>query len=293
MTDDTRAHLQHGELIGARYALVSPNRAPTGLVGMQLSRRIGTSLEFMDHREYQPGDDPRRIDWAAYARTDRLIVKLHREEVSPHLDLIIDGSRSMAVEGTAKAEATVTLAAALASAARNSSFTHAAYLAGAPEGGFRRVANSTDSPAAWSGLTFDFFGQDTESFAAVNPGFRHQGVRVFMSDLLWRGDPMVLLPRLAHGAAALAVIQLVAETDLEPPELGNVRLIDSETAAIREVFVDAAAADRYRDNVARHQGRWSRACQHVGATMTTLVAERLVERFDLADLVLSNLLKVA
>ena len=37
----------------------------------------GESMEFMDHREYQPGDDLRRLDWAAYARSDKMIVKLY------------------------------------------------------------------------------------------------------------------------------------------------------------------------------------------------------------------------
>ena len=68
----------------------------------------------MDHREYQPGDDLRRLDWAAYARSDKMIVKLYRQEVCPHLDVVIDGSRSMALEGTQKLRAGVALAAALA-----------------------------------------------------------------------------------------------------------------------------------------------------------------------------------
>jgi hypothetical protein len=50
---------------------------------------------------------------AIYARSDRLIVKLFREEVTPHLDLILDGSRSMNLADTAKAGAVARLAALL------------------------------------------------------------------------------------------------------------------------------------------------------------------------------------
>ncbi|MEJ0091561.1 MAG: hypothetical protein WDM80_17670 [Limisphaerales bacterium] len=52
--------------------------------------------------------------------TDRLTVKLYREEVTPHLDLILDGSRSMNLDGTAKASAVAKLSALLATAAANS-----------------------------------------------------------------------------------------------------------------------------------------------------------------------------
>jgi len=84
-----------GERAGMRYALSVPHNAPFGTTGSQMANRPGSSLEFMDHREYQPGDDLRRIDWSAFARSDRLTVKLYREEVCPHLDVLIDGSRSM------------------------------------------------------------------------------------------------------------------------------------------------------------------------------------------------------
>ena len=107
MTPDFTPSLLHGRQAGLRYALSLPRIAPTGLTGAQLGHRPGSSLEFMDHRDYQPGDDLRRIDWSAYARTDRLTVKLYREEVSPHLDIMLDGSRSMNLESTAKLQATL------------------------------------------------------------------------------------------------------------------------------------------------------------------------------------------
>ena len=72
----------------------------------------------MEHRDYQPGDDLRRMNWSAYARSDKLVVKVFRQEVCPHFDLVIDGSRSMMLEGTQKLRATLGLAAALATRGR-------------------------------------------------------------------------------------------------------------------------------------------------------------------------------
>ncbi|HMX28251.1 MAG TPA: DUF58 domain-containing protein, partial [Blastocatellia bacterium] len=129
MNNRYREFLLEGERVGMRYALAVPRTTSATLAGLQMGQRAGSSLEFKDHRDYQPGDDLRRIDWNAFARSDKLTVKLFREEISPHLDVVLDGSRSMAVEPGAKAHAATALAAALAVAAENAGYSHAAWLA--------------------------------------------------------------------------------------------------------------------------------------------------------------------
>jgi uncharacterized protein (DUF58 family) len=63
--------------------------------GSYSSPRRGTSLEFADYRRYAPGDDLRYLDWGIYARTDRLYVKVFREEVDLFAYIFIDASASM------------------------------------------------------------------------------------------------------------------------------------------------------------------------------------------------------
>ena len=144
--------LAEGQQAGARYALSAPRRSPQGSSGTQLSRSVGESLEFMDYREYQPGDNLRRLDWAASARSDKLIVKLYRQEVCPHLDILLDGSRSMSLRGTEKARAAVGLAAALAAAADNAGYSRRAYVTGQ---GCRPVSQAAEPPMFWKGVELD------------------------------------------------------------------------------------------------------------------------------------------
>ena len=66
--------------------------------GAQDGVGAGSSIDFQDHSPYLPGDDPRYIDWRAYARTGHYIMKLYREEVSPLLDLVLDVSPSLFFE---------------------------------------------------------------------------------------------------------------------------------------------------------------------------------------------------
>ena len=70
------------------------------LQGSHPSPRRGTSLEFADYRRYSPGDDIRYLDWGLFARSDRLYVKLFREEVDLYVYLFVDASGSMAFPST-------------------------------------------------------------------------------------------------------------------------------------------------------------------------------------------------
>lgn len=64
--------------------------------GSYSSPRRGMSLEFADYRRYSPGDDIRYVDWGIFARSDRLYIKLFREEVDLFVYLFVDASGSMA-----------------------------------------------------------------------------------------------------------------------------------------------------------------------------------------------------
>jgi uncharacterized protein (DUF58 family) len=280
MDSALRQALHDGEKLGLRYALQIPQVAASGWTGTRSGRRAGSSIDFQDYREYQPGDDLRFIDWGIYARTDRLTVKLFREEVTPHLDLILDGSRSMNLADTAKADAVARLAALLATAAANAQCTRAVWLSGE---GFQRLPNDTLAPSAWDKLELDSRRTPEQSFEILPPKFRRLGVRVLVSDLLWPGEPLQVLRRLRDGAAALFVIQLLARDDVTPPEHGNLRVVDSETGDEREIYIDSGIAGQYAANLAQLQQSWSDACRQCGAQMTTMVAEDLENRLSVLE----------
>jgi uncharacterized protein (DUF58 family) len=272
MDDPIRQALREGEKLGTRYALQIPQVAPAGVAGSRLGRRAGTSIDFQDYREYQPGDDLRFVDWSVYARTDRMAVKLFREEVTPHLDLLIDGSRSMSLEGTAKGPAAATLAAVLAASAANAQCSQAVWLSG---DGFQRLPNDTHPPSTWANLELTSTRTLDQAFDILGPRLRRLGVRVLISDLLWPGNPVQTIRRLSEGAAALFVLQLLGRDDTAPPAHGSVRLVDSETNEESDIYVDATVEKQYRENLAQWQRLWDDACRQCGARLVTLIAEDL------------------
>jgi len=86
------------------------------LSGMHRSPYFGQSVEFLQHREYTPGDDLRRVDWKVWAKQDRLYVKQYEEDTNLRCCILVDVSASMGYGDGAltKLDYAITTAAALA-----------------------------------------------------------------------------------------------------------------------------------------------------------------------------------
>ncbi len=65
------------------------------LSGLHRSPYFGQSIEFVQHREYVPGDDVRRIDWKVWSKTDKFYIKQYEEETNLRTALLVDASESM------------------------------------------------------------------------------------------------------------------------------------------------------------------------------------------------------
>jgi uncharacterized protein (DUF58 family) len=100
----------------ASLALRARTIVEGALAGAHRNLHPGTSLEFTEHKEYAPGDDVRRIDWKAVARTDRYTIKRFEDETEMRMLLLLDTSASMGYRraSVSKLEYATYLAAALA-----------------------------------------------------------------------------------------------------------------------------------------------------------------------------------
>ncbi|MFO0914519.1 MAG: DUF58 domain-containing protein [Pirellulales bacterium] len=84
-------------LAGLERMRFTTRRAVEGAyAGRHIARRIGGAGEFVDYREYSPGDDLRRVDWRVMARTGRTYLKLFQDETDLRCTMVLDVSGSMA-----------------------------------------------------------------------------------------------------------------------------------------------------------------------------------------------------
>ncbi len=207
-----------------RYRLALGSMRFRGRSGARRGHGVGSSMEFLDFRDYVPGDDLRHVDWRSYARTEQLRVRLHQEEVAPHTDVLVDSSASMASTPRKERAARVLCAALLHWTQREGAASRLLAL-----GGGRLVGDS---------LTFAH-SSDQPGLPAVP--LRPNGVRVLLTDGLWASDPAPLLRRLMAGASRFACVQLLDPWELAPSADGALTLVDAESGARSEVQLDARA----------------------------------------------------
>jgi uncharacterized protein (DUF58 family) len=227
-----------------RLQLVTRRRLAGTLMGEHRSPRRGPSLDFADFRDYHAGDDLRRLDVAAMARLDRLLLRLYEAEDDLVVRLLVDTSASMAGE---KLERARQLAAALGFVAlvRRDEVTVQTFPGGGQLRRFRGRAAAADLFEHLAGLGAAGTSGLTEAADRLVGQGGPGGLTVVISDLLtpeWDDG----LRRLPVRGADLAVVQLLHPTDLDPALEGDLELVDAETGELVEVSVSAAVLEEYR-----------------------------------------------
>ena len=242
----------------ASVRLAMPRTPLRGRAGERLGSGTGSSLEFEDYRPYTPGDDLRHVDWAAYARSEMLAVRLYREEVAPRLDLVIDLSRSMAVteREAARPRRAVRPAGLRLHVHGRRHARHHARRRPSRTGCRCPRTSSASSPATRHAVR--------RSKRAI---CRSAAARCGSSSatFCFRTTPT----RSSHGWRAIArgwrSIQLTLPEEAEPSPEGGRRLVDVEGHGELDVVIDDALIRDYRERFARLRLGLSRAARRVGA----------------------------
>ncbi len=261
----------HAQMHAAAQHLRLPvrRRAWQGRTGQVLGAGTGSSIEFQDHRPYAPGDDPRQIDWRAYARTAHYVMKMHREEVSPRVDVVLDVSRSMTFDAEKWTRSLELLYFAVESARALGSSTHCTLLNG-------HMAH----PLPAESLLAHALPQlhDTQATPALSTvQWRYGSLRIVISDLLFPGQPDAWLSVLGatQGHGMLLVPYTRAETD--PAWSGNLCFVDCETQLQRKQRVSPDIMARYQQQYARHFALWQGACAKYALLLARLPAHGTFE----------------
>ncbi|MFT7582254.1 MAG: hypothetical protein ACI9MR_003936, partial [Myxococcota bacterium] len=205
-----------------RLTLRARRRQPAG--GARLVASPGSSLEFHDHRSYQPGDDLRHLDWGVYGRTDQLVLRRHQREVSPQIAVILDLSASMGVD-VEKCRLAAGLAALFTGLAQGEGGKATLWVM---DSRARRL-----DPRHWSHELRDSQPQGAaglESHPAPRLGTASE--RILISDGLCPGGGQRVVQRLGREAGSVTLLQVMTRRERSPVPLGPVRLEDLEGGAL-------------------------------------------------------------
>jgi uncharacterized protein (DUF58 family) len=233
-------------------------RTPAGATrGARRSRRVGAGLEFADHRDYAPGDDPRHLDWNLYGRLERLALRLYEEDEDLSIDVVVDASASMAVGRPSKLDLALQVGAALAYVGlANLDRVAITPLAGpdaAPPAyvrGKARIVPILHELDAVTATGKTSLSGAVRTFLARREA-RRRGLVILISDFYDPAGYRAALDLIRHHRREVVAIQVSAREELAPSLRGDVRLRDAETGEVRELTVSPAVLADY---ARRHQG---------------------------------------
>lgn len=238
-----------------RFRLPFGRQTWRGTQGNWVGAGTGSSIDFQDHRDYQWGDDPRNIHWAAYARTGQLTMKMYRAELSPVVDIVIDISASMAITGRKQTAAEALLLFCLQNADHSSSPVRIHAVDGS---NIIRIEPDDVRSGQWRTRLPQNKSDGTMPFI---PTWGPNCMKILITDILYPGDPGPLLAQMAQsGGLSLIFAPGAAEEESLDYE-GNVYLTDCETGKMRHQHVSKGIAERYRQAYANHFHLWKEACR--------------------------------
>jgi uncharacterized protein (DUF58 family) len=247
--------------------------------GERRSMRRGRSPEFADFRSYTPGDDYRLIDWNAYARLDRFMLRLFVAEEELPLNLFVDLSGSMDWGKPNKAATARRLAGAIAYVAlaaldrvRLTVFAEGPASGGAPHRGRRALQE------LFARLQSFPVGGPTDYTKLVWPIARQQpGMTVLITDGLGESPIEPALSALQQARQEGAILQLLAPQEITLDWTGDARLKDAESGIEREFTSTPATQSAYRTALARRTEEIERMARRRGMRFARLTTDQPID----------------
>lgn len=247
------------------------------LSGLHASPFHGFSVEFSEHRRYNPGDDPKDIDWQVFARTDRLYVKRYQAETNITGYVLLDMSRSMAYtyrQKLTKFDYCICLAAAISYMMIHQQdpvglITFDSQL---------RQSLPARSRRSQLGNILAVLQQsrpegDTniaDNLRQVASMIRHRSLLILMSDLLTDADDVVeSLRMLRYAGHDVILFHVLDEAEVTFPFSGSVDLIEPESSDHQIVDAAGIRAD-YIDALNELRERYRQECFSLGADYVPL-----------------------
>jgi uncharacterized protein (DUF58 family) len=248
--------------------------------GLHRSPYKGFSVEFMSYRPYIPGDDPLRLDWKLFARTDRLYVKEFEDETNTRLNILVDISHSMGYGSGAvsKLEYGFFLAAALAHLIIRQ--RDAVGMALFDDKIVRQIPAKSSTRHLQTMMKMMEEAELGEKTALGKPlheladQHRKRGFVVLISDLL--DDPEAIIDGLRHfrfGGHEVLVFHIMDPQEVAFEFTDFVEFEDLETGETLLVSADAAR-EIYLENLEGFHTRLQEACGQLGVDYNRLTTDQ-------------------
>ena len=269
--------------------------------GKHFVRTYGQTVEFADYREYQLGDDIRRIDWNLFSRFEKYFIRLFTDERQMDVQIFLDCSASMGKENRTKAEYAVSVAAALGflSVHNMDKVSFKLIKEDAVEDPFGTIIGKNSFFRAISLLENLNFSDDADISQAVsscaNTG-SNNGLSVIISDFLTRKDWKKAVDYLTYKKRQVLAIQLLSPEEEEPTYSGRVSLIDVESGDLADprnmkLRITRSLQLAYQEALKDMKADIKSFCASRGADFISVTTDKPVERMLFGELLKAGIME--
>ncbi len=237
-----------------RFQLALKRNASSIQSGEQQSSHTGQGMVFKDHKEYIPGDDIRKMDWKAYARTKDYYIKRFEEERRLNIHILLDRSSSMDYGNVNKYEfaAKLGLGVAKMSMNTNDKFSYSVFsetLTNLSSG--RRASNISELVEVLNKTRKTPESRVEECITEYSSRIQNESAVIILSDFLV--DP----EKFERGLESLehthpVVVNVLDSTELDPEFEGDKILKDPESKSKLRTFLSRKTKNDYRDKMESH-----------------------------------------
>lgn len=202
--------------------------------GKHLVSTYGQTVEFADFREYQLGDDIRRIDWNLFSRFEKYFLKLFTDERQMQIQIFLDCSASMGKDNPQKSSYAMATAAALGFlSVQNMDKVSFNLMKGErSENQFGTIVGKNAFFRAMGVLENTIFDGEADIEACVkscpDTGSRN-GLTVIISDFCTDSEWKKAVDYLCYKKRQVLLVQVLTPEEIDPSYDGRVSLIDSES----------------------------------------------------------------
>lgn len=250
-------------------------------------RQYGQTIEFADYRNYELGDDIRRIDWNLYARLKKYFLKLYTDERQMHVRIFLDCSASMGIDPQ-KADYALGFAAALGFlAVQNNDKVSFHFLKnGIAVDPFGLIVGKNaffGAVGEFERITFGGEADFAENIPKIPDEGTNDGLSALISDFLNENDWQKALDYLVFKKRQTLVCQILGGEDLHPSYSGRLELVDSEgygpgDARNLNLRVGRPMLDRYGQEIAAYIQEIGGICASKGAAFLSAGTDLPIER---------------
>lgn len=239
------------------------------LAGTHRVRRAGAGIDFLDYRNYVPGDDIRRIDWTVFARLRQPFIRVLEHEDTLFVSLLVDLSGSMSAGSPrSKAALACQLACGLAAIAMSAGdHVTGASFANDLSPLLRNLHGRNMLPRLITALKAAPTS-GTADIHAIARSFcrevRHRGLVVILSDFLGAGDAESAISALTSARFKVLLVQILDPVDRGEGLAGSIRLRDSETGRVLDMHATDERLREYRQRLDLYCENLKSICIHRG-----------------------------